>query len=576
MEKKVNEKIVKILLIEDDAEAAQNLRLRLSYEKESTYQVESCTTLHAGLERLKNENFDVVLLDLSLPDSCGLDTFDTLYRLAPNVPTVVLTSFADQSFAVETLRKGACDYLIKGEIDYRMMPRVIRYAIERCKIINELNLANARLQSLALVDPLTGTLNRKGLQDALSREIQWSQREGSNLLVFHAGLDDFKQINQTLGHATGDIILKEVSQKLMASLRTTDYIGRIGGDEFLMLLPRTRLAEGLRVAERVRLAISQSPISILGGNPVVVTGSLAIAVVTEGTLSIDELLAKTRMTLHQSKRNGKNKVIFEPLQNGHFDKDNNAVSQIFKALHGGNHHHVVVLPVYDLTDHTKVGYEFLSRMSIEGFEVAEDFFRFCLEHNILTLVDHRCFEACLSAGAVFPPEMRRHVNLFPSTLINIPVEHLIKALPENYLERSLCVEISEQQIIGDPSYLIKPVVTLKEAGILVAIDDVGFGRSCLESLVLLEPDVIKIDKKCVMGISRDESRAAALKRILKVANSLGTEVIAEGIETEEDLNVIKQLGVRLGQGFLWGKPVEIHRLNPSGLKKPIRKNGLKI
>jgi EAL domain-containing protein (putative c-di-GMP-specific phosphodiesterase class I) len=231
---------------------------------------------------------------------------------------------------------------------------------------------------------------------------------------------------------------------------------------------------------------------------------------------------------------------------------------------------VYVLPVYDLSDYTKVGYELLSRMSIEGFEVAEDFFRFCLEHNILTLVDHRCFESCLAAGVVFSPEMKLHVNLFPSTLINIPVEHLIKALPENYLRNSCCIEISEQQIIGDPSYLIKPVNALKAAGISVAVDDVGFGRSCLESLVLLEPDVIKIDKKCVMGISRDESRAAALKRILKVTNSLGTDVIAEGIETQEDLELVKQLGVKFGQGFLWGKPVEIPRPNRPGIKSSFR------
>ena len=565
-------KSVKILLIEDNSESAQSLSIRLSHENESSYQVECCGTLQAGLERLKKGNIDVILLDLSLPDSRGLDTFDTLHRLVPNVPVIVLTSFADQTFAIETLRKGACDYLVKGEFDYRMIPRVIRYALERHKITTELSLANARLQSLALIDPLTELLNRRGLQEALSREIQWSQREGSNLLVLHAGLDNFKQVNLTWGHATGDVVLKEISQKLKASLRTTDYIGRIGGDEFLMLLPRTRLVEGLRVAERVRLAISQSPISTTGGNPVVITGSLAIAVVSEGMPSIDELLAKTRLTLQRGKQNGKNKVIFEHSSGEPLSKEDDVIPNILRALHSGDHHHVYVLPVFDLSDYTKVGYELLTRMSIEGFEVADDFFRFCLEHNILTLVDHRCFEACLAAGTIFPLEMRRHVNLFPSTLINIPVEHLIKALPANSLTRSHCVEISEQQIIGDPSYLIKPVAALKEAGILVAIDDVGFGRSCLESLVLLEPDVIKIDKKCVMGIARDESRAYALKRILKVANSLGTEVIAEGIETQEDLDLVKQLGVKFGQGFLWGKPVEIPRPSRLDLKNSFRKS----
>ena len=92
---------------------------------------------------------------------------------------------------------------------------------------------------------------------------------------------------------------------------------------------------------------------------------------------------------------------------------------------------------------------------------------------------------------------------------------------------------------------------------MVAIDDVGFGRSCLESLILLEPDIVKIDKRCVMGISRDRTLVRQLKRILKVAESLGTEVVAEGIETNEDLEVLKQLGVAYGQGYVWGKPKEM-------------------
>ena len=144
-----------------------------------------------------------------------------------------------------------------------------------------------------------------------------------------------------------------------------------------------------------------------------------------------------------------------------------------------------------------------------------------------------------------------------STLINVPVQHLLDSLPPDSRKGSYCIEISEQQIIGDPSYLIPAVQALKKANVLVAIDDVGFGRSCLESLILFEPDIVKIDKKCVMGFSNDILRQGSFKRILKVADSLGTEVIAEGIESKDDLVLLKELGVKYGQGFLWGKPTEI-------------------
>jgi len=116
------------------------------------------------------------------------------------------------------------------------------------------------------------------------------------------------------------------------------------------------------------------------------------------------------------------------------------------------------------------------------------------------------------------------------------------------------VEVSEQQILGDPSYLIPVVQELKRRKIGVAIDDVGFGRSCLESLILLQPDVIKIDKRLVHHISHDKSQREMLRRLLAVVASLNTKIIAEGIETREDLETLKELGVPFGQGFLWGQP----------------------
>ena len=322
----------------------------------------------------------------------------------------------------------------------------------------------------------------------------------------------------------------------------------------MVLLPRTRIAEGMRVAERLRLSVSQTPISVYSKKPVTVTASLGVARVSETTPSIDELLVRTNLALHRSKEDGKNKVSFELPGKKPGGQGDGVVSQIMDALYRGDQFHVLMEPIVQFSNGQPIGYEFLSRLSIEGFEMPDDFFRLCLEHNILTLVDHRCFETCIAAGGDLLMNIRCHVNLFPSTMINIPVRHLIEAIPRNGQDKKYCIEISEQQIIGDPSYLIGPVTTLKEANILVAIDDVGFGRSCLESLILLEPDIVKIDKRCITGVSKDRTLGRQLKRILKVTESLGTEVVAEGIESNEDLETLKELGVKYGQGYLWGKP----------------------
>ncbi|MBI3999162.1 MAG: diguanylate cyclase [Candidatus Omnitrophica bacterium] len=549
---------IRLLMIENNADYATVIQQQLLQEKYPLFEVQCFETLEAGLQAFKTEKkFDAALLDLSLPDSHGIDTFKQFYSEATNLPLIILIGDDNEELAQEALRKGAEDYLPKGDLYLRILARLVRHAIERHQIRKELNLVNTRLENLAFLDPLTELLNRRGLQEALSREIQWARREGGSFLVLLVGLDNFKKINDTLGHAVGDVILKEVGRKLKAVLRTTDYLARIGGDEFMILLPQTKWAEGLRAAERVRLAISQGSISSGSAGPVMVTASLGVATVTEATPSIDELLVKTHLALHRSKREGKNKVSYERKGRRESSGDNKAISDVLKALRTTDQFHVFIEPIMQLSDESKIGYELLSHLSVRGFEMPDDFFRLCLANNILTLVDHRCFQICIAAATFFPNGVRRHLNLFPSTLINVPVQHLLDSLPPDSHKGSYCIEISEQQIIGDPSYLIPAVQALKKANVLVAIDDVGFGRSCLESLILLEPDIVKIDKKCVMGFSNDVSRQGSFKRILKVADSLGTEIIAEGIESKDDLALLKELGVKYGQGFLWGKPTEI-------------------
>ncbi len=545
---------MKILMVEDDPEDVFLVRKMIEKVDHGTVRLDHTDQLHIALEKLSNEKIDVVLLDLFLPDSEGLHALEKMRTRAPGVPIVVLTALNDESAALEAVSRGAQDYLVKGELNGPAFLRTLRHAIERQRIRDELNETNARLEQLSLVDPMTGLLNRRGLQRILSGQIQRASRE-ADLLALLLDLDDFKQINDTLGHAVGDVVLTEITLRMKRSLRATDFAARIGGDEFVLLLPDTRMAEGIRVAEKVRLAISGSPVLLSSDKPVKVTASLGLVAVAPSTSSIDELLVATHDALAKSKQAGKNQVSYEshantdaaqgsPLQNIYRDL---LRSQFIPLQHS----------IFDLHSLKRVGQEFLSRSGIDHFEMPDDFFRISFENNILTLVDHRCFKACIAATAKMRPGTRCHLNLFPSTMIDIPVTHLIDDIQKegNPLVQ-YCLEISEQQIIGDPSYLVGPVTELKKAGIKVAIDDVGFGRSCFESLILLEPDILKIDKGCVINVAKDEARIRALKRILNVARVLETDVIAEGIETNEDLEVLLNLGVKYGQGFLLEKPLE--------------------
>jgi diguanylate cyclase (GGDEF)-like protein len=546
----------RVLLIEDSPADAKSIRALLETQP---FDLAHVTRVGAALEHLGRDSIDVVLLDLMLPDVTGLDGLTRVQRAAPDKPILILTHLDDEHTAISALNRGAEDYLIKSQLDAPSLAREIRYAIERHRFgravqqaARDLRETNESLELLVLLDPLTELLNRRGLQRVLSREIENVRREGSELLAILVDIDNFKKINDTLGYAVGDVVLREVARKMKRALRATDSVARIGGDEFVILLPNTRRAEGIRVAEKLRLALSESPIE-LPSNPILVTVSVGVVSVTNATPSIDELLSQTHRVLSRSKRAGKNRVTcdWSPEDPG---DDGDPLSFILRDLRRGDRLRTVFQPIYNLEDEREVGYEALTRLTAGTFEMPDDFFRLSMEANILTLVDHRCFKTGIAASAHLPASVRRHLNVFPSTLIDIPVQHLLRELPDDETRSRFCIEISEQQIIGDPSYLAGPVRGFRDAGVQVAIDDVGYGRSCLESMVMLEPDLVKIDKVCVQGISQNDSRARSLKRLLKVAGSLGAETVAEGIENRDDLKILRDLGVKAGQGYLWGVP----------------------
>jgi diguanylate cyclase (GGDEF)-like protein len=553
---------VHILLVSETQDNKLFFESILSKEPDtrSEYRLDSVSNLKDALSHHRRHAADVLLLDIAAGGS-GIDVLKKCLSEISDAPIVAFTEDGNTTHTTSIINSGAQDYLVKGQVNHFLFTRTILHAIERHKVrreyekmVMELKSANEKLEKIAMVDSLTGLLNRRGLQEALSREIHRTHNDESELMAILMDLDDFKHVNDTLGHAVGDVLLREIAQKIQVSIRLTDYAARVGGDEFLVLIPQTRFAEGVRVADKIRRAVCglQAPLSL--EYTAKVTASIGLISVSEDTLSVDELLAKAHLVLQVSKKNGKNKVSFERTGEAFEAGQQSQLAKILQALKEGNQYKVVKQPIMNLVDGKMVGYEFLSRFSVEGLELPDDFFRVCLENNILTLVDRTCLKNCITAGQELADSYVQHINLFPSTIIDIPIANLIQIFGENGRNGKYCIEISEQQIIGDPSYLIGAVAQFKKMGIAIAIDDVGFGRSCLESLILLEPHIVKIDKKWVNGIAGTEWRQRSLKRLLKVARSLGSEVVAEGIETKEDMEMLVTLGVKYGQGYYLGRP----------------------
>jgi len=220
---------LKVLLIEDNAGDARLIQEMLKDIETASFESEWVSSLSAGLKRLSEIHFDALLLDLGLPDSKGIETLEQLLSQAPEVPVIVLTGLADEMIGIEAVQKGAQDYLVKGPVNSDLLVRAIRYAIERKRLISE-------LRNLSLRDDLTGLYNRRGFFAVAEQQWKMAKRSKTGLLLILADLDGMKQINDTFGHKEGDLALKNAAAVLKDTFRESDVIGRIGGDEFAVVV----------------------------------------------------------------------------------------------------------------------------------------------------------------------------------------------------------------------------------------------------------------------------------------------------------------------------------------------------
>ena len=219
---------VKILLVESDREYLDDLRERLSALRQGELDIEWAGELSEALARLTQGGIDAVLLDLDLPDSSGMVTFERAYAFAPDVPIIVLTDEADEKVAMATVQGGAQDYLVKAEVKASVLARSVRHAIERHRLLSA-------LRSLSLIDDLTGLYNRRGFSDLGEQYLKLAKRSARGVTMVYLDLDRFKTINDSLGHHVGDRALLRVADILKATFRRSDIIARLGGDEFGVL-----------------------------------------------------------------------------------------------------------------------------------------------------------------------------------------------------------------------------------------------------------------------------------------------------------------------------------------------------
>lgn len=218
---------IRLLLIEDNPGDARLIE-EILREAPVPVSLEHASSLKAGMQKLDSDPFDAVLLDLSLPDSQGLSTISRMRQQAPELPLVVLTGLNDEATALQAVREGAQDYLVKGSVDSGLLLRAIRYAIER-------NRMQSALRALSLLDELTGIYNRRGFMTLAEHQLKLSRRRLVGFYLIFIDLDGMKFLNDHYGHAAGDRALIATAQLLSDTFRGSDVVARVGGDEFAVV-----------------------------------------------------------------------------------------------------------------------------------------------------------------------------------------------------------------------------------------------------------------------------------------------------------------------------------------------------
>jgi len=552
-----------VLHVEDDPAHAIWIRSLLQ-NAAPEWRIHWVKSLAEAVEACDSDRFDAIVTDLNLPDSRGVRTVAQLRTQARSSAIVAVGGEIDSLMAENLILCGAQEYLRKADVTGDRLRTRVSYTAHRQSLMTSLDqlvldlhasrsslaLANARLEQLATVDPLTDLNNRRGFESALIAELDRAKRNGSSVCSCLIDCDRFKQINDRFGHATGDIVLREVAGRMRGALRTSDTIGRIEGDEFLILMPDTRPAEAMLVAECVRIAVSTNPV-MTSPEPVRVTVSAGVSSVPRQTASIEELLIRNRDALARSKELGRNRASRADLAGAEPDYG----PSIDKLLMGQKGLRTMAQPIVDLTTAETLGFELLSRGPRGPNEQPVHFLQRARAENVLTTVDLHCLRSSLEAINRLNPDASIHVNLFPTTLLDLPIGAL-EGIFSPHVGR-VCVELSEEQFIGHPKELIEKVSALKAMGVKLAIDDVGKGRGTFDSVMLLEPAVVKVDRELVNGLTSDVSMRRLLRRLLLLATSLGCELIAEGVETSDDAQTLLDLGVKQAQGYLWAQPMEM-------------------
>jgi diguanylate cyclase (GGDEF)-like protein len=541
---------IKVLLVEDNPADARLVREMFLEIEASEFELRHVDSLHAVFDVLDKHSFDVMLLDLSLPDAQGLQAVNHILTIAPQLPIVVLSGIDDAELSLQAVQAGAQDYLVKGQGDGNLLSRALRYAIERKR-------TQDRLTYLAQYDQLTDLPNRSLFNERLATGLKRAQRHRRNLTLMFLDLDHFKDINDTLGHSAGDKLLQDVARRLRHCVRGEDTIARLGGDEFTIIMSEVQQRQdSASVAEKILDALSHP--FVLDSEEVFVTTSIGIASFPQSGGDPETLIRHADTALYRAKSEGRSNYQFFEVEM------NQAVAERMNMINALRHaakrdeFFLYYQPLIHAHSGEVFGMEALLRWQHpeRGLIPSDEIIPLLEETGLILPVGEWVLrEACRQNRIWQEAGLESLIVSVNLSVRQFHIRNLLDVVTSAIAEagispQQLQLEITESVLL-ERSFAAR----LRDIGVKLAIDDFGTGYSSLSYLKQYRFDTLKFDRSFIQGITSTDNSAAIVASVINLGHSLGMTVVAEGVETQQQLTILHDRECDQFQGYLFGHPM---------------------
>ena len=555
--------VAKILLIEDnpgDAKLVEVL-LEANHNTNKHFELIRVGLLSEAFPVLEQGGISAILLDLGLPDGNGLESLTRIYAAALTIPIVVLSAEEDELLAIQSVQLGAQDFLVKNGISELVLRRSLYYAIERKNLLEQ-------LQYLAYYDVLTGLPNRKLFYDRLKQDVVGARRSKKSLALIFLDLNDFKLVNDSLGHRSGDDLLKEVAKRLQDCIRTTDCAARMGGDEFTLILNDLNNAEDAAlIADKILQTLAE-PL-ILNAQQITVHASLGIAIYPNDCNDIETLIGAADAAMYQAKESGRGKKggfrFFSAAMGAKVQRNTDKIERLNEAFEHGEFE-LHYQPTVDVRSGMIVGMEALLRWRHpeQGLLTPANFMTDLENSGLIVSVGRWVLhQACAQIKSWQQQDLAALI-----ISVNISsrqfrqggfVDSVVDALQENGVAPTLLeLEFHEATLWEDDDYSVQELKRLAQMGVKLSLDNFGNDMISFKSLTKFPIHAIKIDQSLIRQDSLHSSEAVIAKAAIEIARIFQIKGLATGVENESQLEMVRHIDCDDAQGYLYGRPLPVN------------------